>query len=384
MDAELKVMFEEMQNAVGELRTTLDESKGNVDILVDSKIEKLNNRIDELDAKLTGRKAGFQGTGTESDPDEEKRKIASKSFDKFIRKGLDIQPEERKALVVSTDDAGGYTVPDDWRMEMMKELPDLSKMRGLCRTVQTKRDRIIIPKQNGTMDWTWIDEDGLPADQNTADKFGQITINVHNAGGLIKASQNLLEDSAFDIQSYISTEFRDSLALEEDDVFLGGSGNGQPEGLLTNLPATCIVQTAVANTVDCDDMLDFVYDLEEKYAARPSSKIMCRRQFVKVLRKFKDANDQYLWQPSLQIGEPSTFDGIAIVQPSSTQLDTAIASGNTVAVFGAYEYYWIVDRIEMSVQRMDEKYAPLIGYFFRVRRGGKRMLDNAFRTLQIK
>ncbi len=397
----------ELQKLVKELRERQEMSKKEQDGVLQASIEKYNQKVEDLQAKadeayaelkakeekladVTKRLEALEkmpdrkGRFITDTTDEGKQRQAEQkaAFIEFMRKDISrLSAEERKALVVNTDDQGGYLVPEDWRAEMMQAIKDISKMRTLCRVVGTTRDKLVVPKLNGSMTWSWVDESSLPTEQSAANMFGQITIDLHNAAGLITASQNLLEDSAFNIEQFIGDEFKSSLGLEEDDRFIGGTGQGQPEGVLTNLPASSIVTATAVNSVKVDDMLDLLYGLDEKYAAQAT--LLIRRGFAKHLRKQKSGDGQYLWQPSLQVGEPATFDGVPITQVTSTQLSITIATGNTVAVFGDWRYYWIVDRVEMSMQRLNEKYAPLIGFYFRLRRGGKRMLDEAFRSLKV-
>ena len=143
-----------------------------------------------------------------------------------------------------------------------------------------------------------------------------------------------------------------------------------------------VVTTDTSGSSDMDDMLDLIYDLKEQYAR--NGQLLVRRKYVRTLRKMKDGNGNYLWEPSLQTGEPATFDGYPISQPTSSELSNTVSAGNYIAIFGDFRYYWIVDRVDMTMQRFDEKYAPLVGLYFRLRRGGKVVVPEAFRALKVK
>ncbi|MGE4334587.1 MAG: phage major capsid protein [Pigmentiphaga sp.] len=398
-----KEHLEELHKLVRELRERHEQSRKQYDGLLNEQIERYNRAIDDLQAKVESARTEIKERddktidlqarldALEKQPDRKGRFAAGEDaesrerrekFIKFVRKGQDAGPEVMKALIVADDEQGGYTVPADLRDELMRPLPDVSVMRGRCRVITTSRDRVVVPKLTGSMTWYWTDEESLPA-ASSSNQFGQIVINTHTGGGLITVSRELLEDSAFDIERFIAEEFSDSLGTSEDTVFLTGTGQGQPEGLLTNkdIQANRVIQTAEAGKLGVDDILDLTYSVDEKYARNGT--LMVRRGIAKAIRKMKSGDGQYLWQPSMQLGEPPTFDGHPVVQPS-VGLDNTVGSGNTVAVFGNFRYYWIVDRVEISMQRMVEKYAPLIGLYFRVRRGGKCMLDEAFGVLKVQ
>ncbi|MFA7175077.1 MAG: phage major capsid protein [Kiritimatiellia bacterium] len=397
----------EIQKLVKEMRQRVEENQTKNDGLLSASIEKYNTEIDKLEEKadqavrekqaqdakvidlqarlealekMPNRKGRFV-VGEDDDEAKVKRAFDKKAYFAYVRQGKETPADLMKALIVADDSSAGYWVADDVRADLMEALKDESKVRGLprVRIIQTTRDRIMVPSGSGAMTWAWVNETTMPGESSKT--AGMIAINVHNAGGLIKASPNMLDDSAFNIEQYISDEFKSSLGLEEDDVFIGGTGNAQPEGVLTNLPAAQVTTTGAANRCSADDMFDFEYALEEKYAA--NSVLMCRRALCGHLRKLKAGDGHYLWQPSLQVGEPANFDGIPVVKVSSTKLSATVATGNTVAILGDWNYYWVVDRLEMSMQRVNELYLPLIGFYFRVRRGGKRMLDTAFRSLVI-
>lgn len=382
--------LEELHKTVKKLRDTIEEREETGKNL-DSKIEKMQDTIDNLEEKIVdldkykkkmNSRLPFGENGEKMDPEEREQKQKEyKAFMNFTRKGRDVKPEERKALTVADDESGGYAVPDDFRQELMQALPDVSVMRNACRVVNTGRNRVVVPKKLGSMSWYWTDEESLPTESD-AKQLGQIVINTHEATGLITVSKNLLEDSNFNLEQFITEEFQDSLALEEDAVYIDGSGQGEPEGLLNNseIQDNQVRKTDADGSLDTDDVIDLLYDVEEKYARNGT--ILTRRQIVRELRKLKNGNGDYLWQPSLQEGEPATFDGYPILQ-ASKGLATEVASGNQIMVFGDFRYYWIVDRVQMAMQRLNEKYAPLIGLLFRIRRGGKCMLPEAFKVLEV-
>ena len=406
-----KEQVEEIQEVVAKLRKEIDEVakvKGNVNKTTE-KMENLQDAIDKMEEKMgtvnsldekikeqeniianleefKKKATDFAGFETKEKEEKAKKEMEAErtAFFEYARKGdKNVGADYRKDLSSLSDSEGGYTVPEDYRQQLISKLPDESVMRGLVTVANTSRDEVKVPSLDGTFAWTWGDGTSLPA-PNSEDPYGMISIPVKYGNALIKMTQVLLEDSAFNIEGHIVDEFTRSAGLEEDDVIIGGNGNDEPEGILTNadIQSNYTIISAASGAVDADDMIDLAYDLKQQYAR--NGKLLVRRKFVRELRKLKDNNGQYLWEPSLKEGEPATFDGYPIYQPTSSELNDEIAGGNIMAIFGDFRYYWIVDRIDMTMQRLDEKYAPLIGLYFRIRRGGKVVVPEAFRVLKVK
>jgi HK97 family phage major capsid protein len=381
--------LENLQEAIDKYEEDMNQVKG-----IKEKNEKLKEQVDGFEEmkekviKLEEFKknatdfAGFQ-TGDKKEEKDEEMEKKHNAFINYASKGLtNMEPDSKKDLTSLSDSSGGYTVPADYREQLLSPLPDESVMRQLCTVVNTGRDKVQVPELDGSFSWTWGDGTSLPT-ANSESPYNLITINVKNADGLIQMTQGLLEDSVFNIADHIAEEFGRSLALEEDDVVIGGNGNDEPEGILKNATvlSSHVTTTGTSGSVDVDDFIDLLYAVEQKYARGGS--LLVRRGIVKTLRKLKDGEGRYLWEPSLQQGEPPTFDGVSLYQPSSSSLDNSVSAGNNIAIFGNFDYYWIVDRIDMTMQRFDEKYAPLIGLYFRMRRGGKVVLPEAFEVLQV-
>lgn len=378
-----KEHLEEIHRLVKELREAHEESLKKIDPLIDAKLEKLNQRIDELEEKVAsipvkGKVLPFPA-GAEG-KDDPKAKEYKAAFWSYVRKGLaNLAPEQVKALSESVDSEGGYTVPEDFRAELIRALAEQSVVRGLCRTVNTSRDVVVVPSLASGVAWEWVDETTGPTGSQPS--FGQLRVPVHTAMGKTQVSNNLLEDSAVNIEQLLATLYAESLAEEEDRVILAGTGVEQPEGILNNADVQ-VITTETAGQVKPDDFIELIYSLKDKYAR--NAVLLVARTAKKVLRKAKDANGQYLWQPALSAGEPPTFDGYQVISPSAG-LDETIASGSRIAVFGDLRYYWVIERIAMTLQRLTELYAEQnqVGFVLRRRVGGKLMLPEAVKVLKI-
>jgi HK97 family phage major capsid protein len=195
-------------------------------------------------------------------------------------------------------------------------------------------------------------------------------------------SQELLYDSMFDLPSFLTREFARALGAAEEEAFIKGDGNGKPTGLfLPTGGADVGVTSASATSITFDDLINLVYSLRVPY--RRNARFIMNDQTVGSVRKLKDSNGQFLWQPSLQIGEPDRLLGYPIY--TSPYVPTVAASA-LVAAFGDYSNYWVADRQGRSLQRLNELYSinGQVGFLITQRVDGKVILSEGIKLLQMK
>ena len=209
--------------------------------------------------------------------------------------------------------------------------------------------------------------------------FGQVTLGAHKLGTLIKVSHELLSDSVFDLESYLSSEFARRIGNAEEDAFINGNGTNKPTGLITG--ASAGVTTAAATAITLDEIIDLYHSLKTPY--RKNASFIMNDATIKVVRKMKDENGQYLWQPSVRDGEPDTLLGRPIY--ASAFMPTIAASAVPI-IFGDYSYYWIADRQGRVFKRLNELYAgnDQTGFLATQRVDGKLTLDEAVKKLTMK
>ena len=205
--------------------------------------------------------------------------------------------------------------------------------------------------------------------------FSQILLDAHKLHVAIKVTEELLYDNAFNLESYILGQFGRALANAEEDAFLNGDGQGKPLGLFAATGGGTIAQTLTA-AVKSDDMLDLMYALKRPY--RKSASFVLNDQTLSSLRKLKDNNGAYIWQPSYQAGEPDRILGYAVHT-------SAYAPADAIA-FGDYSYYNIGDRGSRSFSELRELFAGngMIGYVAKERVDGKLVLPEAVQILRLK
>ena len=226
----------------------------------------------------------------------------------------------------------------------------------------------------------WIDEGQAYGESD--DVFAQEQIDAHKVGTLIKVSEELLDDSAFDLQSYISKEFTRRIGAKEEEAFLIGDGSKKPTGILhATAGAQVGVTAAGAAAITADELIDLYYSLKSPY--RKNAIWVLNDGSIRAIRKLKDLSGQYLWQPGLRQGEPDMLLGKPLY--TSAYMPN-IAAGAKTILFGDLSYYWIGDRKGITFKRLNERYADFgqVGFLASKRVDAKLILPEAVKVLQQK
>ena len=288
-------------------------------------------------------------------------------------------PSVMNSLHIGDDNEGGYLVPDEYERALVQGLEEENVLRSLCTVIQTSSGDRKIPlvASHGTA--SWVDEEGTIPDSD--DTFGQITIGAHKVATMIKVSDELLQDSVFNIESYIAAEFARRIGAAEEEAFITGNGTGKPTGLLHATNGAGIGVTTNGNTPTADEIFDLIHSIKSVY--RKKAVFLLNDSTLKALRKLKDGQGQYLWQPGLKEGQPDTLLNYRLVtSPFMPEID----SGNKVILFGDFKSYWIADRQGRSFQRLNELYAATgqVGFRATQRVDGRLVLAEAMKCLAVK
>ena len=284
--------------------------------------------------------------------------------------------EVQNALSIGTDSEGGYLVPDEYERKLVQALEDEVFFRSLANVIKTSSGDRKIPIVTSKGEAAWIDEGGQFPESD--DSFGQTSIGAYKLATMIKVSDELLNDSVFNIENYISKEFARRIGTKEEEAFFVGDGKGKPEGLFGSAD---LGVTAATVNITFDDVMDLFYSLRAPY--RKKATWLLNDSTVKAIRKLKDGNGNYIWQPSVRDGEPDRI----LNRPYRTSIYVPeLAAGNRVMAFGDYSYYWIADRQGRSFKRLNELYATTgqVGFLACERVDGKLILSEAVKTLEIK
>ncbi|WP_043643110.1 phage major capsid protein [Nocardioides alkalitolerans] len=330
-----------------------------------------------------GNRPDTGGGGNGDDPQERSRQHRS-AFAAFIRRGVGGLAPEQRALVENA--AGEILVPEDLESEILRELPGLTVMRELAsqRTVTTNRIR---RRSMGEVSVGWgkletgeqelVDSmPGVPTEEYTY---------IEDLYGLAKIGEDEFDDTDVNLEAFVRDSFSRATGEAEDTAFAVGTGHPDkmPVGIfaptaLTGIPT---VASAALNALSVDDFLALVYAVPPQYR-RNGSFLMPSSTELHLSTK-KDANGQYLWQPSVQAGRPNTFKGYAV--NNQEDIGALGVGSRNVAAFGDYNAgYRVYDRLGMTVQRLVELYAEdgMIGFKVRRRVGGDVIRPQAIRVLR--
>ena len=289
-------------------------------------------------------------------------------------------PQVVDALRIGADTEGGYLVPDEYEHTLVEALQEENIFRSLAHIIRTASGERKIPVVSSKGTASWIEEGG--AFPESDDAFGQVTIGAYKLGTTIKISEELLNDSVFDLESYIAREFARRIGAKEEEAFFSGDGAGKPLGVLADKGGAEVgVTAASATAITADELLDLYYSLFSPY--RKKAVWVVNDSTIKAIRKLKDNNGQYLWQPGLIANAPDTILGRPV---RTSAFMPSIAAGAKSIIFGDFNYYWIADRQGRTFKRLNELYATTgqVGFLASQRVDGKLILPEALKVLKQK
>ena len=291
-----------------------------------------------------------------------------------------VRPSVYDALQVGTDSEGGYLVPDEYEKTLVEGLEEENIFRKIATVINTSSGDRKIPVVATKGSASWVDEEGAITESD--DSFGQVSIGAYKLGTLIKVSEELLNDSVFNLEAYISKEFARRIGNREEEAFFNGDGIGKPIGIFNATGGAEVgVTTASATAITADELIDLYYSLKAPY--RKNAVWVLNDSTIKAIRKLKDNNGNYLWQPALTAGTPNTILGRPVYTSSYVP---AIEAGAKTIAFGDFSYYWVADRQSRSFKRLNELYAATgqVGFVATQRVDGKLILPEAIKVLAQK
>jgi len=403
MEDQVKTAVEAMAGAFEEFKKVNDdrlaqiEAKGSADPLVEEKLAKIEGDLDRFESvnqKLTQHQKHSEGFEAKLNEIETMLKrpanameakdvdVSLKAWDSFMRKGEDQMDEmERKALTVGTAATAGNLAPAEYVEELIKVITEISPVRSVARVRQTSNKEIEVPSKTASFAAAWTAETGSRT-ETTGYTTSLNTIPTHELYALVDISGMLLEDSVFNLEAEMNTEFAEQFAKAEGNAFLVGNGTNKPTGILDGTTVASTTAAAAA-AIATDDIMDLVHGLKSEYARNAT--FMMNRSTLGEIRKLKDTAGQYIFQTGFsgQSGLPNTILG----HPYVEAVDMAnIAASAKPVVFGDYRRgYMIVDRVALSVLRDPYSQAASgnVRYIARRRVGGEVVLSEAMRALKM-
>jgi HK97 family phage major capsid protein len=304
-----------------------------------------------------------------------------KVFNKYLRNHGDeraLSPEEFKILQIGVDTDGGYTVTPS---RIMQRIFEGDPIRQLCGTqsITTEAYEELVDWGDGGADW---ESETVVTSNDTTPTWNKKRISTHTLSTRPKVTQNMLEDSSINVESWLSDKVANRFARTEGASFVTGNGVGRPRGFLTYTSGTSfgtIEQVAMghATALTADGFISVKYSLKEYYLDRGTWLI--NRTTLAATMKLKDGEGSYIWKPGLLANDPtSTILGLPVRM--STTMPTVAASALSVALADWTRAYLIVDRLGINILRDPYSSKPSVEFYTRKRIGGD-ILD--FDSLKI-
>ena len=414
---DLKKTIEQINQAFNEFKKLNDQSiaelkaKGSVDPLLKEQVDKLNARISELEGQksalektMTTRldeietKAGRPAMGTPGA--NMAKKAHADGFGKWLRKGIEtgLTDLECKAMNVGTPADGGFAVPEELDRNIIALARDANVMRQIATVIPvgSAEYKKLVNKHGASAGWVG-ETDARPA-TNTP-QLAEITPYMGELYANPQVTQQCLDDVFFNVEAFLAQELADDFAAAEDLAFVSGDGTKKPKGFLAYANADTddaarafgtlqFVKTGVdgaflayvAGTASpADNLQDVVGKLRAGYRAGASW--LMSRTTAAAVRKMKDGQSNYIWQPSVQAGQPSTLLGYALNEDENMP---AIASNSLSIAFGNFKRgYIIVDRMGTRMLRDPFSNKPYVGFYTTKRVGGMVADSNAIKLLKF-
>lgn len=373
-------MRSETDAAIGELR------RGQQDVVRAEKIERINATIGELQAEIDRMNARAAAQAVPGGGLQRPLRDAdySQAFMAHMRRG-DVQA----SLTKGTAAEGGYLAPVEWDRTITDKLRLISPMRQLASAISisgpgfTKLFNLL-----GTASG-WVGETAARPTTATP-TFGPMTYTPMELYANPNATQQMLDDSEVDLETWLAGEVETEFAQKEGLAFVSGTGAGVPPGILTYVTgganaavhpygAILLRASGLAAAIAADNFVDLVYDLPQAFQA--NAKWALNRNTLAIVRKFKDADNNYLWQPSYVAGQPSTLLGYPVVEVP----DMPNVAANAIPVlFGDFaRTYLIVDRIGTRVLRDPFTNKPYVQFYTTKRVGGGLLNPEPMKGLRV-
>lgn len=408
MSEELKTLIEQQGSAFEEFKKANDArldaiEKGQGHAELDAKVDKIGSELDKLGAVIDDIQKKANRAAAPSAEDEAKAFHAEHkaAFDKWMRKGDDTGLEalrERKNATfinVGTPSEGGYAVPIDQDRDIMRLVQDMSPMRQVCRVISCSTEDYRKMVNLGGADYGWVGEtDARPA--TSTPTFTTLQPTFGEVYAYPETTQKALDDLFFDVQAELTYDVAEAFAKAEAVAFMSGTAVAkQPVGLLT---ATMTTQAdgvrdfgkfqyiasgkadGFAATTPADKLLDLIYATRSHH--RQNGKFMLATSTLAEIRKFKDSYNNYIWQPSMQAGQPATIFGYGFVV---NEYMPALGANAIAVAFGDFKAaYWIFDRVGIRTLRDPYTHKPFVGFYTTKRVGSMIANTEALKFLKCE
>ncbi len=382
--ADINDTINNLGSAFEEFKSTNDsrikaEVKGAVDVLVEEKLGRINSDLSALQAQVTDVAVKSNRVGaSDSNVDAEAHTGA---FEKWARKGIegDLEALEKKAITLNNGDAsGGFLVPETWEVGIRDDLRTLSPIRSRSTVIQVSSDDYRYLKNLRGLQTGWVGETdarpetATPTLSETKVPMGEIYANP-------AASQRALDDAFFDLEGWLNQNISEEFAIEENKAFVTGNGINKPMGILATAGLPTVASGAAAAISNPDVIVEMIYKMSAAY--RSGAAFYGNGATTAGLRKLKDGQGNYIWQPGLVAGTPATLGGYEQVELEDMP---AVAAGAFPMFFANLRQgYMIADRIGIRTLRDPYTHKPFVHFYATKRVGGMVQDPKAFVVLKV-
>ena len=374
---------------INDARLNEIERKGNADPLYNEHLNNISMALDNYKSRLDtietvynrpllGDDINIKSTASHSE--------YSKAFRNYLRKGMDggLEALQTKALSVGSDPDGGYLVTPHMSSKIVQSIFETSPMRQLASVETISSDALELIDDHDQAAAGWTSETGAIT-ETSSPTLAKRNIPTHELYAQPKATQKLVDDSAIDIESWLSGKIADIFSRKENTAFVSGSGVGQPRGILTYAAGTNWgqiqqVTSGSSGAVTADAIINLFYSLKDTYSKRAN--FLMNRTVVQSVRLLKQATtNQYMWQPGLAAGAPDTLMGI----PVHMAADMPVAASNSlsIAVGDFQAAYQIVDRKGINILRDPFTEKPFVKFYATKRVGGDVVNFEAIKLMKL-
>ncbi len=375
---EINALYEQRAKLIADARAILDKGELTDDDTqtfdrLTAEADKIKASIDRAE-KLQRLEANLAESPVLQGMPEERKDAYVEAFFAYARNGsAALDGEIRAALNTGTDSQGGFIVPQEFEAMLVEAILNENIMRQIANVITTGSDRNI-PVEADAGSAAWTAEGAAYTESDPV--FGNVVLGAHKLATIVRVSEELLQDAIFDLQGYLARNFGKRFGVAEELAFVNGTGTGQPTGAVAG--ATGILTAASNAAITADELVDLYHDLKRAYRANASW--LMNDATIKLVRKLKDTQGQYIWQPGLRAGEPDMLMGRPVF---ATDGMPTVGSQTVSVLFGDFSYYVIADRANRTFQRLNELYAAngQVGFRMFERVDGNVVLGEAIRKL---
>lgn len=382
---ELLCAFESFKDA-NDRRLSEIEAKSAADPLLTEKVERIDQALSRQKQLIDRLSLDASRPAIGAEPREKKS-----AFGRYMKTGDAAALIEAKSLSVGTPADGGYVAPPETEAMIDRLLKEASPIRAIASVKQTTSHTWRKPVSLGGTTSGWVAETAARPETNTS-TLDLLEFPTGELYAMPAATPAILDDALVDIEQWLAEEVRDVFAEQEGAAFVSGNGTNKPKGFLsyTNVAEGSqawgqlgYVATGVAGDFPASDPSDILIDLvyAPRTGYRQNGRFVMNRQTVSRVRKFKDADGQYIWQPGLSAGQPATLMGYPVTEAEDMP---DVGTDQFAIAFGDFERgYTVVDRQGVQVLRDPYSAKPYVLFYTTKRVGGGVSDFNAIKLLKF-